>query len=160
MNMEKEKREFHNKDLYLLGIDENNTRYYLESPSWDCDWYWGFGYIQGFNGKTISDRSHESHQHANNFMSEWFTEWNGSKPKLKQQTFTEKEGWELSELFNQFYHWKEHAEVIGKGGCHVVTIEDLKWYKNAKPLYNSEVKHINEEIIPEITARIIKILTP
>lgn len=31
--------------LWYLGKDQYDTRYYLSAPRWDCDWYWGFGYI-------------------------------------------------------------------------------------------------------------------
>lgn len=33
-----EKRKIHrfNCDMYLLGIDEDGTEYWLQAPSWDC----------------------------------------------------------------------------------------------------------------------------
>jgi hypothetical protein len=150
--MKKEVRQFHEKKLYKLGMGGDGTQYYLESPSWDCGWYWGFGYIQGFDGK-ISDRRHVSHEHADKFMSEWFTQFNGSKPRLTETTFTEKEGWELSELFKRFYTLKDSAEMFGHGGCH---ISGTSGYLKDETLS----KRINEKLIPKVTARIIEILTP
>jgi len=151
--MKKKTVVFHGKEMYLLGKDEGNTHYYLEEPSWDCDWYWGFGYIQGFNGGRITDGSHASHEHADKFMSEWFMETNGSKPRLKEMTFSEKEGWELSELFKRFYTLRESAEMFGRGGCHVSGVDEY--------LIDTKLaKRINEVLIPETTKRIIEILTP
>ena len=31
-----------------LGVVNNET-IYLTPPSWDCDWYWGFGYLGNKN---------------------------------------------------------------------------------------------------------------
>ena len=36
------------KKIYLLGADAEGTKYWLEAPSWDCDWYWGFGYVETY----------------------------------------------------------------------------------------------------------------
>lgn len=154
--MLKSKSHAFNKDIYLLGIDEQGIKYWLESPTWDCGWYWGFGYIETYtnNRSPKSSRDISSHQHADKFLSEYFTSWNGSKPILKDSTFTNKEGWELSELFSQFYFLREAAEKFknGKSNCANTTIKTWE-----KP---NLVKEINEKLIPEVTKRILEILTP
>ena len=73
------------KDIYLLGQDEQGINYWLEAPKWDCIWYWGFGYIESFTNNKYPHLSKDisSHQHADKFLSKWFTSWNGSKPILK-----------------------------------------------------------------------------
>jgi hypothetical protein len=141
------------RNMYFLGLDADNVAYYLKAPSWDCDWYWGFGYIQGYRKNIIADGYHESHQHADNFLSEWFTEWNGSQPILTETSFTEKEGWILTELFRQFYQFREMAELYYRGNMHV-TSSSLDWTDKA------EAERINKEVIPKITNEILKILTP
>lgn len=149
--MDKQKVHKFNKDAYLLGKDAEGVEYWLEAASWDCGWYWGFGYIVSYNrrGNDI-----DSHEHADNFLSEWFTEWNGSKPRLVERTFTEKEGWELTELLQQFYTLKETAEYFGRGksNCANTEIPDYK-----KP---ELVKEINEVRMPAIFSRIYQLLTP
>ena len=45
-------------------------------------------------------------------MSEWFIGRNGSKPILKEPVFNEKEGWELSELFEQFYFLQKSSGIF------------------------------------------------
>lgn len=156
MELEKQKSYHGKKDVYLLGKDKEGVKHWLEAPSWDCDWYWGFGYIETYRGNRKPEIASDinSHRHADNFMSEYFTEWNGSEPFLTQKTFNEKEGWELSELFKQFYHLKEQAEFWGRGKMYVANTKVQSW-KNEE-LANK----INREMIPTITARILEILTP
>jgi len=154
--MKKQKSYAFRKDIYLLGEDVEGQRYWLEAPSWDCDWYWGFGYVETYtnNRSPRNSRDIASHQHADRFMSKWFIEWNGSKPILVKQTFSEKEGWELSELFKQFYFLQKAAENFNRGKCHCAETTIEKW---AKPKL---AKEINEVILPKVMNRILEILTP
>lgn len=36
-------------DQVYLGTTLDNEKLYLSKPSWDCDWYWGFGYVGNKN---------------------------------------------------------------------------------------------------------------
>jgi hypothetical protein len=145
-----------NKKVYLLGSDKDGVYYWLEEPRWDCGWYWGFGYIETYTNNKNPEKAKDisSHSHAHNFVSKYFIELNGSKPILKNQTFTNKEGWELSELFSQFYHLSEQAEFWGRGKQNVSETKIRSW--EDKILADK----INQSIIPTITARILDILTP
>ena len=63
--MEKKKSHAFGKDVYLLGTI--NGRYqWLEAPSWDCDWYWGFGYVEEYtrHDKPSASRDIVSHTHV------------------------------------------------------------------------------------------------
>jgi len=144
------------KKVYLLGEDEDGVKHWLEEPSWDCGWYWGFGYIETYKNNLNPNLSRDinSHSHATNFMSEYFIEWNGSIPILKNRVFNDKEGWELSELFSQFYFLRDAAENFSKGKCNCANAKVSLWKKP------NLVKEINKKLIPEITKRIIEILTP
>ena len=150
--LEKEKDHAFNKDVYLLGEDEEGIKYWLEAPSWDCGWYWGFGYIETYqnNRKPSLARDIDGHQHAEGFYRKW---WNSDEAILKLTTFTEAEGWELSELFKRFEILKESAGLFGRGGAHVSGTSD---YLKREDL----AKEINEKIIPQITSRVIEILSP
>jgi len=70
--MKKTKKHAFGKDVYLLGKDKHGIYYWLESPKWDCGWYWGFGYIETYtnNKQPQLAKDINSHEHANNFMSE------------------------------------------------------------------------------------------
>lgn len=72
---------------------------------------------------------------------------------LHDTTFTDDEGWELSELFKQFYLFKEMAALYHTGGAHVSSTK--RSWKNKR----SEDK-LNNRMIPEVTKRILEILTP
>jgi hypothetical protein len=132
------------KNAFLLGQDADGTQLWLEAASWDYNWYWGFGYVTTKN----------SHEHidscfmignANLFNSERFA----------ATTFTENEGWILSELFNTFYTLKATAELYHIGGSHVTTNPLADILKN-----DAEYERINKVLLPAIFAEIYKILSP
>jgi hypothetical protein len=47
-----------NKQHYFLGKNHDNENVYLIEPSWDCNWYWGFGYIQTYKDGVFSQYTH------------------------------------------------------------------------------------------------------
>jgi hypothetical protein len=154
--MKKCKKHAFGKDIYLLGADEYGTNYWLEAPKWDCGWYWGFGYVETYTNNKSPETSEDisSHSHAKDFLSKYFMVWNNSKPILTKQVFNEKEGWELSELFEQFYFLKQAAEMFKDGKANCATADVPLWRKPEL------VTEINEKLIPQITSRILKILSP
>ena len=130
---------------YFLGIDANNTEYFLEEPSWDCNWYWGFGYIETFN-ENFTDIL--SHQHATDFYPEWVLKDNSI---LVETPFTEKEQWWLSEYFNQFYLFKKISEYYYVGHTGISSVYN-------KHISKKKWKEINNFLKTEIIDNIIKIV--
>ena len=57
------------KQIYLIGINREGEKVFLEAPSWDCDWYWGFGYLETYTNNYQITRSKDisSHSHFDNF---------------------------------------------------------------------------------------------
>jgi hypothetical protein len=159
--MKKTKKHAFNKDVYLLGKDKYGTYYWLESPSWDCGHYWGFGYIESYtnNKQPQLAKDINSHEHATSFMSEFFIEWNGSKPRLTETTFTQSEGWEICELFKRFYILKETAGMYSKSSAHVSksVLESIGYNRECD---KEQAERINKYHIPKVTDRILEILTP
>lgn len=86
--------------IYLGKID--NDRIYLKKHSWDCGWYWGFGYLGNKN----------SHFHIESLLQRE-TNINAifSKTKLTQDQW-----WIIRDLFIQAYALKKCAEVYQYGG--------------------------------------------
>ena len=152
----KQKDRAFRKDVYLLGADEEGILYWLEAPSWDCGWYWGFGYIETYtnNEHPGHSRDIESHQHAGSFM-KWWTDINSNTPILVETTFNEAEGWEITELFKRFYMFQDLAEYYHHGHAGITSKTKPGNGKNLK-----EWDRINKKVIPEIMDRIIEILTP
>lgn len=159
--IKKQKDHAFGNDAYLLGKDEYGIKYWLKSPSWDCGWYWGFGYVETYqqNWAPSKARDINSHTHINSSFCRYVVNGNYIHniydcPTLATTTFTKGEGWELSELFAQFYTLKESAELFHKGKSNVssTTVVHYETVEIAEK--------INKEMIPAITARIIEILTP
>lgn len=169
--IEKTKSKAFGKDVYLLGEDSDGTYYWLEAPKWDCGWYWGFGYVETYTNNKRPDISKDinSHQHIGSSFMGAVDYYDTEKqcfrkgeyihniydsPALVNKTFTQNEGWELSELFNQFYFLRSAAENFGRGKCHTANTKAPNW--EDKEL----AKKINEKLIPAVTARILEILSP
>ena len=76
-------------------------------------------------------------------------------PILAETTFTEQEGWQLSELFKSFYRLRQSAEMFHRGSCNVTTNPCSELIKN-----EDWAKHINHEILPLIFEKIYTILSP
>lgn len=152
--LEKEEDFAFSKRVYLLGQDEEGISYWLEAPSWDCGWYWGFGYIESYQGnfKPSKAKDIDSHSHAKGFYREWW-DTDKEKSRLKLTTFSEAEGWKLSELFQRFEILKDTAGLFGRGGAHISGTDDY---------IKREVwaKEINEMILPKVFEDIINILSP
>jgi hypothetical protein len=164
--MKKQKYHAFRKEVYLLGVNEFGQKLWLEAPSWDCNWYWGFGYIEIYNYGGRRDPSKctdiSSHSHWDSSIvglgkskkSESYCHNPFDSKAFKKTTFTEKEGWELAELFSQFYTMKKSAEFFHRGKSHVAETKIPSWK-------NEEAENlINKQIIPTITARILQILEP
>ena len=89
--MEKQKITKFNNDYYLLGINQENEKVWLEKPSWDCDWYWGFGYVEIFN-QNYSDI--DTHTHFNLlFFNTNKSSYDAFKEYFKETTLSNKELW-------------------------------------------------------------------
>jgi hypothetical protein len=169
--IKKQKDNAFSKEIYLLGIDSDGVKYWLEAPTWDCGWCWGFGYVETFTNNNHPSRSKDidSHQHIkSSFLGEqdYYDSEKGcfrkgdyisnifDSPKLAAKTFTKDEGWELTELFNQFYFLQDAAENFGRGKCNTADTSIKSW-KDEVLTYK-----INKELIPMVTARILEILSP
>lgn len=133
----------------MLGIDQDNRKVWLTQASWDCDWYWGFGYI---------DRPY-MHTHFDGLV--WFKDDNNKyvyhineSPELIATTLTDREAWQLSDLMKSFYSYKAVAEITHIGSSHFTNIQKL----SLKDKYYN--KKINTKIMPSIFNTIYEILTP
>jgi hypothetical protein len=129
-----------------LGENEGE-KIYLSAPSWDCGWYWGFGYIGNKNCHYHVDGLTKK-ENANLFDA--FKKHFGKSLIVRDSQL-----WTLCELFQTFYILKESAEVLGRGGAHMTTnpCKDLIINKE-------ETERINNVVLPQIFEEIYKILIP
>lgn len=154
--MKKKTTRAFNKEIYLLGKDANGTLYWLEEPSWDCGWYWGFGYIETYtnNKNPHLARDINSHQHFDGL----FLKGNKCCIDMFKEFFVEtplndNEIYELCDYMTTFYTLQKTAELY-KHSCSWITerakIEDLR---------NEDGReYINKKILPQVFERIKKLL--
>ena len=116
--MEKKTSKAFGKKVWLLGKDKDGINYWLEEPSWDCGWYYGFGFVETYTHNTRPDlaRDINSHQHFDSLF------LNG--PKCSRDMFKEffvetplsdDEIWELVDYMKTFYTLKAVAELFKHG---------------------------------------------
>lgn len=137
------------QEYFLLGV-KDGIKYWLVEPSWDCGWYWGFGYIQTMYANRLPSnaRDIDSHQHFDSM----FKIGHEFEKFFDEVTFSQKEKWELAELFSQFYTLKDMASLAHTGGAHVS--ESIVDHGDLTDIE----KKINKVMIPAITNRIMEIL--
>lgn len=162
--MQKEKDHAFGKDVYLLGADRDGWKYWLEAPSWDCGWYWGFGYVETYRDRRKPSNALDinSHGHIEGLLGEGEDKNGGYCHNLFDSvtfiktTFTEQEGWILTELFRQFYLFREMADFWHNRSCGTTKSPILWNTKTAK----KQQELFNEKMIPQVTAKIIEMLSP
>ena len=156
--MEKKKSHAFGKDIYLLGADKEGTLYWLESGSWDCDWYWGFGYVETYTNNRNPERAKDisSHQHFDGL----FFKGKKNAHDLYEEFFeniplTDKELWTLCELMYSFYKARAYADMIHRGGANYTTNPCKEVIQN-----DNEWLRINREVIPAIMNAVYELLSP
>jgi len=142
---------------YANGEQSINNRVYLSPPSWDCGWYWGFGYIGNKDMHYHIDglKKHEKYNHdAGVWEYEFFNLYDGIKKHFGNTLRVRPSDlWTLAELFETFYSLKDTAEVLGRGGSHLTANPCKDVIMNT-----DEVTRINNEVLPAIFDEIYKIL--
>lgn len=148
---------WYGKNYYYLGKDANGKKYYLAHPSWDCDWYWGFGYITTFSNNNCPEKSMDldSWSHFDNmFLNK--NKYGGDvfKEFFKEYTIKESQVYDLIDYMTSFYALREAAEILGRGYSNIT-----ERAKSSLLIDKDEVAKINDVMIPELEERIIKLLT-
>lgn len=161
-------RELNERRGYFLGILEDEDKVYLEQPSFDCNWYWGFGYIEIY---TPGYREQHTHTHWNHYIvgkNEYYDTEKGcfrlpceytyhinDNKDFKFTVLTDKMSWTLAELMSTAYQLRKQAELVKMGGSHITTnplkdiLKDMEQYTK-----------INGELLPLVFNEIDKILNP
>jgi len=131
---------------WLLGKTKT-IHFYLEPAKWECGWYWGFGYIEGY----YKGRSWVSHTYKTDLL-HYFFEWNGVGPYLEYTPFSEKEQWDLVELFRRFHIYRDLADLLHRGFTGVVRSQPVE--------ADIPADLVNKVWIPKVIAKIYCILDP
>ena len=142
---------------YLLGINQDGEHVYLEKESWDCGWYWGFGYLHTFTNDRQPTRSVDisSHTHFDStFLNGPDSAYDSFRKYFKETVLSGNEIWELVDLMTTAYTLKKTAMILNHGYSYYTErakISDLK----DKELEDK----INHEFLPEVFDRIRALLT-
>lgn len=117
----------------------NRRRIWLSVPSFDCGWYWGFGYLGNNNCHFHLNRLDSMDQTlARKHMHDQLIGLFGESLTIKG-----KQLWQFCEIALTIYALEKAAEVFGRGGSHTTTNPDADSLKAP-----DIVKHINDVLIP------------
>lgn len=156
--MEKQTTTAFKRKIYLLGADAEGTKYWLEAPSWDCDWYWGFGYVETYTNNDSPSRAKDikSHQHFDGLFlnNPKVNAFDVFKEFFKETTLNQKEIWLLIDYMHSFYTLKKAAATLGAGYSRMTEKAKIS------EVQSTEIaKEINEKILPAIFKQIDILLT-
>ena len=146
-------KQYDEKRGYVLG-KKDGYYVYLAKESFDCNWYWGYGYVQTWEHSRPTSDIH-SHQHFdslflnNGAFTKGFVEYFDDTPLI------EKEIWTLLELMKSFYVARRYSDMLHSRGAHITT-------NPAKDVIGSQEEYdrINKVVIPRICEEVGKLLSP
>ena len=142
----KMKANVYGKDSYFLGKRDGHNLW-LTTASWDCSWYWGFGYCV----------TRDSHEHYDSITGRGDDgRWHHLLSEAGVITpLSIHEQWQLSELMKTFYTLKDMAAIYHTGGSHLTENPCKATLKDHKA-----GEHINNVLMPAIFAAVYKLLSP
>lgn len=130
---------------------------FIVRPTWDCGWYWGFGYLERWNARRgdIDFHTHIDSQFSENKKGHRCNWYEGMQELLDQgDVFVDDhDRWKFLEIVKTIYNLKMTAEVLGRGGSHYAAnplSEEIK--------HHNEVRRINEDLIPKLIDEMYKTL--
>lgn len=154
--MEKKMIRWHGKKYYLLGSDREGTNYWLEEGHFDCEWYWGFGYVETFTSNENPTRSRDINSHSH-FDSMFFNKKRNGFDEFtaffEETPLSRDEIWRFIELMKSFYTAREYSDMIFRGGSHYTQNPVA-----GTIMCETEYKRINETVIPAIMNEVYEIL--
>lgn len=156
--MKKQTTQAFNKKIYLLGADANGKKYWLKAPSWDCGWYWGFGYVETYTNNNHPERAKDikSHQFFDDlFFDNGICGYNAFKNFFVDTTLTNDEIWRLCDYMKTFYTLKAAAKLFGHGHSYYTSKAKIQILQD-----DDLTQNINEKMMPELFKQIDILLSP
>ena len=141
------------RERFLLGIrKEDNKKVYLAKANWDCDWYWGFGYVNTFDRHDTYDHYHFDGLFLKGRIFESFKDY------FADTTLDDDEIWALLGYMKEFYIMQKYAELMQYGNYITSRAVSVLEEKN-KTKNKEEAERINKILIPELLEKIYQLLT-
>ena len=150
------------KKFFFGTRKSDGAKIYLSAPTWDCGWYWSFGYLGNYR----------EHYHLSNYQAKdhYFKLADGSIKLVREKRnicmrdalledyklnpVLASNLWVFCELALTAYALKETAEVLNRGGSHMTKNPCDKIIQNKE-----EVDRINKIVLPAIFAEIEKLFS-
>jgi hypothetical protein len=137
------------KERVLLGKIEEYNRLvpiYLSKHSWDCEWYWGLGYLGNAN----------THFHFSDYLKG--TEWDVASIFTGGTVLTQSQWWVICDMFKQAYSLRATAEVYRLGGhiCGANDITTLLRDSNKSAMLNADLELILDRLWDYIVEAVTK----
>lgn len=154
--MKKQAIEWHGRKYFLLGQDEDGTKYFLEEARFDCGWYWGIGYVETFtnNRNPALSKDIRSHTHFDSlFFNRKVNGYEAFKALLPDNPFSDRELWEILELMRSAYIARRYSDMLHCGGANY-TSNPAKGVISCEAEYN----RINNDVIPTILGKLYEII--
>ncbi len=145
--IKKRKNRAFGKDIYLLGKFASGEYFWLEAATWDCNWYWGFGYVKSYTNNKNPELAKDVcwHQHVDGLINLKiggnYCHRLAENPNVEECVLSKDEDYEFSSLLEQFYTLKKAAALFHQ--------QDKKLWKI-----------LNEQKLPLIFDKVYALLTP
>ena len=142
---------------YLLGVNKDGKHVYLEEPSWDCGWSWGFGYLHGYTNDKAPELSRDIsfHTHFDSmFLGGRKCAYDEFKDYFEDTVLTDSEIWQLVDLMQTCYTLKDAARLHHYGYSHYTDSAKTEEIEDAEL-----EKRINEVMLPAALKKIERLLT-
>lgn len=150
--MKKEVIKKFDKKYYLLGINQENEKVWIEEPTFDCGWYWGIMYVKVFNSNYTDIVSHTHFDTLFFKRKEQFYEY--CNVFFKEMTFSRDEMWTLFEIVKSLYILKEYSDFLHIKGSHITFNPCKNLIANDK-----EYGRINAVLIPSLLEKLYELLS-
>ena len=159
MENKKTKKHVFGKDIYFIGRDKDGVNYWLEAATWDCGWYWGFGYVETYTNNNNPEYSRDisSHQHFDGLFLKGNI-FDSFKNTIVETPLNNNEIWELLGYMKEFYIMREYSDFLHSGNHITSRAKNIKEEENETE-NKKEYKRINEKLMPELFEKIYKLLT-
>jgi len=130
-------------------LEDSGESVFLEKHSWDCSWYWGFGYLE-----TSCSHFHFENVIPNESNKSYLIFDLGHKARINLDP--KLDGWVLMELFAQAYTLKHAAELYYMGHACIGDARGLGIKKNREKA--KEFNSVLEAVLGNIWKYIVKSL--
>ena len=131
-------------DMIMLGKFDCGYSFplWLRKPTFDCDWYWGLGYLAGKGVHTHYDTVFDSYKIIID--------------KMVESPYNYNERFKIHELMSQLYTLREYASMMKTASCGYCTAHE--GLEIAPEQNEQEYKRICNVLIPTVWNALVNVM--